>query len=79
MISVTQEACRASCVLFVVIDTEAILLGFLINFSISLNNFFKELQMCKDNTSKDPFSQCEQLQGIYIQVKIEYVGTLMTH
>ena len=33
---------------------------------------------CKDNTSKDPFSQCEQLQGIHIQVKSEYVGTLMT-
>ena len=31
---------------------------------------------CKDNTSKDPFSQCEQLQGIHIQVKSEYVGTL---
>ena len=29
---------------------------------------------CKDNTSKDPFSQCENvqnLQGIYIQVKSE--------
>ena len=26
---------------------------------------------CKDNTSKDPFSQCEQLQGIHIQVKFE--------
>ena len=33
---------------------------------------------CKDNTSKDPFSHCEQLQGIHIQVKSEYVGTLMT-
>ena len=31
---------------------------------------------CKDNTSEDPFSQCEQLQGIHIQVKSEYVGTL---
>ena len=34
--------------------------------------------MCKDNNSKDPFSQCEQLQGIHIQVKSEYVGTLTT-
>ena len=33
---------------------------------------------CKDNTSKDPFSQREQLQGIHIQVKSEYVGTLTT-
>ena len=33
---------------------------------------------CKDNTSKDPCSQCEQLQGIHIQVKSEHVGTLMT-
>ena len=33
---------------------------------------------CKDNTSKDPFSQCEQLQGIHIQVKSEFVGTLTT-
>ena len=33
---------------------------------------------CRDNTSKDPFSQCEQLQGICIQVNSEYVGTLMT-
>ena len=33
---------------------------------------------CKDNTSKDPFSQCEQLQGIHIQEKSEYVGTLKT-
>ena len=36
---------------------------------------------CKDNTSKDPFSQCENLQnlqGIHIQVKSEYVGTLTT-
>ena len=36
---------------------------------------------CKDNTSKDPFSQCENLQnlqGILIQVKSEYVGTLTT-
>ena len=32
----------------------------------------------KDNTSKDPFSQCEQLQGIHIQVKSEYVGTFTT-
>ena len=31
---------------------------------------------CKDNTSKDPFSQCEQLQGIHIQVKSRYMGTL---
>ena len=33
---------------------------------------------CKDNTSQEPFSQCEQLQGIHIQVKSEYVGTLTT-
>ena len=26
---------------------------------------------CKDNTSKDPFSQCESLQVIRVQVKIE--------
>ena len=24
---------------------------------------------CKDDTSKDPFSQCESLQGIRVQVK----------
>ena len=32
-------------------------------------------------TSKDPFSQCENLQnlqGIHIEVKNEYVGTLIT-
>ena len=34
--------------------------------------------VCKDNTSQDPFSQFEQLQGIHIQVKSEYVGTLTT-
>ena len=34
--------------------------------------------LCKDNTSKDPFSQCEQLQEIHIQVQSEYVGTLTT-
>ena len=37
--------------------------------------------LCKDNTSKDPFSQCENLQnlqGIHMQVKSEYVGTLTT-
>ena len=36
---------------------------------------------CKDNTSKDLFSQCENqqnLQGIHVQVKSEYVGTLTT-
>ena len=36
---------------------------------------------CKDNTSKDPFSQCENLQnlqGIRVQVKSEYVGILTT-
>ena len=27
------------------------------------------LSMCKDNTSKDPFSQCESLQGIHVQVR----------
>ena len=37
-----------------------------------------DIAFCKDNTSKDSFSQCEQLQGIYIQVKSEYVGTLTT-
>ena len=38
-------------------------------------------QDCEDNTSKDTFSQCEHLQnlqGIHIQVKSEYVGTLTT-
>ena len=37
--------------------------------------------MCEDDTSKDPFSQCENLQnlqGIHIQVKSECVGTLTT-
>ena len=29
-------------------------------------------------TSKDTCSQCDQLQGIHIQVKSEHVGTLMT-
>ena len=36
-------------------------------------------RVCKDNTSKDPFSQCENLQnlqGLHIQVKSEYVGTI---
>ena len=33
----------------------------------------KGLRGCKDNTSKDPFSQCEQLQGIHTQVKSEHV------
>ena len=36
---------------------------------------------CKDNSSKDPFSQCENqqnLHGIHVQVKSEYVGTLTT-
>ena len=40
-----------------------------------------EVKNCEDNTSKDPFSQCENLQnlqGIHIQVKSEYVGTLTT-
>ena len=35
----------------------------------------------QDDTSKDPFSQCENLlnlQGIHIQVKSEYVETLTT-
>ena len=31
---------------------------------------------CKDNTSKDPFSHCEQLQGIHIQVESEYMARL---
>ena len=30
-----------------------------------------ETMACKDNTTKDPFSQCESLQGIRVQVKIE--------
>ena len=30
---------------------------------------------CKDNTSKDPFSQCESLQGIRVQVKIQWMVT----
>ena len=37
--------------------------------------------ICKENTSKDPSSQCENLlnlQEIYIQVKRYYVGTLTT-
>ena len=37
------------------------------------------LGKCKDNTSKDPFWKCENLQnlqGIHIQVKSEYVGTI---
>ena len=25
-------------------------------------------EMCKDNTSQDPFSQCESLQGIRVQL-----------
>ena len=36
---------------------------------------------CKDNTSKDPFSQCENLknwQGIHLQVKSQFLGTLTT-
>ena len=37
-----------------------------------------KLAFCKDNTSKDPFSQCEQLHGIHIQVKSELVGTSTT-
>ena len=39
----------------------------------------EEQQNCKDTTSKDTFSQCENLQhlqGIHIQVKSEYVGTI---
>ena len=42
-------------------------------------SFKYNLLMCKVNTSKDPFSQCENLQnlqGIHIQVKSEYVGTI---
>ena len=46
------------------------------------DSFLKNPEMasvvCKDNTSKDPFSQCEQLQGIHIQVKSEYGRTLTT-
>ena len=37
-----------------------------------------KIPICKDNTSKDPFSQCEQSQGIHKKVKSEYVGTLTT-
>ena len=39
----------------------------------------KAQSFCEDDTSKDPFSQCENLQnlqGIHIQVKSEYVGTI---
>ena len=35
--------------------------------------------VCKDNTSKDSLSQCDNLQnmqGIHIQVKSQYMGTL---
>ena len=45
----------------------------------SPRRWLRTLSMCKDNTSKDPFSQCENLQnlqGIHTQVKSEYVGTL---
>ena len=35
------------------------------------------LTTCND-TSKDPFSQCQQLQGIHVQLTSEYVGTLTT-
>ena len=51
-------------------------------FPLSLSGIFVievfDASSCKDNTSKDPFSHCENLQnlqGIYIQVKSEYVGT----
>ena len=33
---------------------------------------------CKDNTSKDPFSQWKQLQGIHMKVKSQFNGTLTT-
>ena len=32
----------------------------------------------RQHTKKDPFSQCEQIQEIHMQVKSEYVGTLTT-
>ena len=34
--------------------------------------------VCKDNTSKDPFSQCGSLQGIRVQVKVEYLVTAIS-
>ena len=33
--------------------------------------FWPGYWICKDNTSKDPFSQCESPQGIRVQVKNE--------
>ena len=45
-----------------------------------IDKFLRHWIICEDNTSKDPFSQCEQnykeLQEIHIQVKSEYVDTL---
>ena len=35
----------------------------------------RERGNCKDNTLKYPFSQCDSLQGIRVQVKIEQVVT----
>ena len=48
---------------------------FTLLFSILLQ--IDRLQLTAVNCSKDPFSQCENLQnlqGIHIQVKSEYVG-----
>ena len=33
-------------------------------------------ELLKDNTSKDPFSQCEQLQGIHTRIRSPNMGTL---
>ena len=60
--------------------------GSTINFVVdlvvrSIRTEFSDLRSCEDNTSKNPFSQCENirnLQGIHVQVKSEYVGTLTT-
>ena len=41
---------------------------------LQLTAVYCDRRVCKDNTSKDPFSQCEELQGIHIQLKNEYVG-----
>ena len=53
-----------------------------VELTVNLQEWTKKWAMCthgncKDNTSKDPFSQCENLQnlqGIHIQVKSEYVA-----
>ena len=46
---------------------------------LQLTSVYCNRRECKNNTSKDPFSQCENLQnlqGIHIQEKSEYVRTL---